>query len=382
MAGVSPLRRRALVALAAIALALLLALALVRWPVPDVLASSVDAEPTHRGHPASVAEGWTLVEGWPRLSAGMHVGAGSGVAVDGEGHVWLLHRAGQPFTNATPIQHPTVLRLHPDTGEVERAWGGGMFLSPHGLAIDREGMLWVTDVMANTVHRFTPDGRELLRVGRPYSRMQALCVEVRTVLPHLPCPLADDQFARPTDVAVAPDGSFHVADGYRNARVARFDASGRFIDAWGSLGNADDELYLPHGIAMDARGRLLVADRRNARVQVRGSDGRVLAQWRPAGMGRPFGVTVGPAGEVFVADGGDMLDMPGTTPRSQAVRLSADGHVEARWGWHGEALPQGLVAHDIAVGRDGSLYLATLDAQAIYKLVPARSGGAAASRLD
>jgi streptogramin lyase len=358
--------------------ALLVALALARWPAPNVVAPAPAGAPS-AGEQAAAP--WQHDQHWPRLPPGLRVGAGSGVAVDAAGHVWLLHRAGRPFTNDTPIEDPTVLRLHPVTGEVERAWGGGRFLSPHGLAIDHDGMLWITDVMANTVHRFTQDGREQLRVGRPHSALQAACVAVRTRLPNLPCALGDDQFARPTDVAVAPDGTFHVADGYRNSRVARFDASGRFLDAWGSLGNAEDELFLPHGIAMDGQGRLLVADRRNARVQVRDQAGRVLAQWQPAGMGRPFGVSVGPGGEVFVADGGDALDMPEATPRipprSQAVRLSANGRMEARWGWHGDALPAGLLAHDIAVGHDGSLYIATLDARAIHRLVPVPAGAGA-----
>lgn len=347
--------------------AVLLALAFARWPAPRVASSAI--EPViARPRSASASGDWVLVGDWPRIPDTMRVGAGSGVAIDRMGHVWLLHRAGRPFTNTVPIAEPTVLRLHPETGAVEQAWGERLFLSPHGLTIDDEGTLWITDVMANTVRRFSPEGRELLRLGRAHTRAQALCVDVRTVLHHLPCRLDDDQFARPTDVAVAHDGAIFVADGYRNSRIAHFDAQGRFVAAWGQIGNGDNDLFLPHGIAMDVHGRLFVADRRNARLQVRARDGRVLAQWRPAGIGRPFGVTVGRMGDLWVADGGDALDVPDAAPRGQAVQLSTNGHVKARWRWPAEALPNGLVMHDIAVGLDGSVYVATLDARAIYKL--------------
>ena len=73
-------------------------------------------------------------------------------------------------------------------------------------------------------------------------------------------------FNRPTDAAVASDGSFYVSDGYENSRVMKFAADGTFVLTWGTKGKGPAQFDLPHGIALDAAGRVFVVDRQNGRV--------------------------------------------------------------------------------------------------------------------
>jgi peptidylamidoglycolate lyase len=141
--------------------------------------------------------------------------------------------------------------------------------------------------------KFTADGRLLLVLGEAG------------------VPGDDAQhFNMPTDVAVAEDGTFFVSDGYGNARVLKFAADGTLVLTWGSHGAGPGEFDLPHGIAIDKRGRVLVADRSNARVQVFDSSGKFLDQWRSEDLGRPYAAAAGAEDRVFIADGGDQPETP------------------------------------------------------------------------
>ena len=346
--------------------ALILLLALSRWPAPSIQTDRGVAPlgPTAATH--------TAVESWPRYPAATPVGTGTGVAVDSQGFIWLLHRAGRTFTNDELIDTPTLLRIDPASGVVVLSTGADLFASPHGLAIDGQDNLWVTDVSLNKVFKLSAEGTVLMTLGRDHSSFIAACIELRTVLVNLPCPLQDDHFARPTDVAVAGDGTVFVSDGYRNARIARFDAQGRYLGSWGQLGNGASDLFLPHGLAIDRAGSLYVADRRNARLQIRSTSGAVVANLQGNGVGRPFGVDLMPDGSIVLADGGDVLDDPSASPRSQLVTIDENGKPRPGWGRYGSDAADDFVAHDVAVARDGSIYLAVLDRQALYKLVPAK----------
>lgn len=313
---------------------------------------------------------YRLVPDWPQFPTAAQVGVGAGVTVDNEGHVFFLHRAGHSFFNTTVITRPLVLELDPLTGTVLSSWGSDLFQSPHGLAIDQDNNVWITDVMLNKVFKFSPEGTLLLEVGDAYPVGLEPCWQVREFLTRLPCTRNPYHFARPTDVAVAADGSFFVSDGYRNARIAHFAADGTFLAEWGQLGDELGELYLPHGLALSQDSTLLVADRRNARLQLFATTGTALDEWRTTGLGRPFGVEVGPDGLIYTVDGGDDLDVAGARPRSQVVVLDSQGNIVTRWGWYDEASGSGVTAHDVAVGPDGAVYVATLNGQWLYKFVP------------
>lgn len=221
---------------------------------------------------------------------------------------------------------------------------------PHGLTIDREDNVWLTDVGLYQVFKFTHDGKLLLTLGERAKP-------------------GDDRshFNLPTDVAVLADGSFYVSDGYKNARVVKFAADGRYEFEWGGKGDAPGKFNLPHGIAVDSHGRVIVCDRTNSRLQVFDARGKFLTQWKGAHIGRPYGVAVGTDDHVFSVDGGDPTAEP--AERGKVVELDAEGRVLDTFGSPGKGPGQFQLGHDIAVGPDGAVYVAEGSGKRVQKFV-------------
>ena len=306
--------------------------------------------------PASAADDgdaarYRVIHGWPALPDGEVLDIVAGIGADSRGDVLVFHRAGRSWPSSdvldtAPIVSAPVVRFDGRTGTVIDRWGAGVFAMPHGLAVDREDNVWVTDVALQQVYKFTRDGRRLL-----------LTVGERGV-----AGTDSAHFDRPTDVAVRADGDFYVSDGYRNSRVVQFAPDGHFVRAWGTKGSGPSQFDLPHGIALDARGRVYVADRGNARVEIFDSTGHYLAEWKGPAYGRPFDVAVAQDGTVFIADGGDIPDSP--PDRSAVVIVAPDGTVRGRFGRFGYHDGEFFRAHDLAVGPDGAVYVGDAGARA------------------
>ena len=267
-------------------------------PKPSVLLATLVFGCSHAG-PAPPAAGtpgtlesatWDLVPDWPRIPPELVLVDVSDVALDSRGHVLLLHRAGRVFNNegladTTTLKEPVIVELDAASGRVVRTFGAGSFLIPHSLTVDRQDNLWITDVGRQQVVKLSHEGTPLLTVGE----WRVAGVDGR-------------HFDLPTDIVVADDGSFHVSDGYRNSRVAHFDAAGRYLGEWGTPGSGPGQFQVPHGLARDGRGNFYVADRQNFRLQVFDSSGRFLRQWPAApDSGRVFDVAVSASGVVYLA---------------------------------------------------------------------------------
>lgn len=288
---------------------------------------------------------YQVVHGWPQYPEGFATREVGGVGVDSHGHVFVFHRGHRP-----------ILCLDGETGRILASWGDGMIASAHGLAVDAQDNVWVTDIGRHQVIKFSHDGELLMTVGAK----------------DVP---GDDarHFNRPTDVAVAPNGDFWVADGYGNSRVVRFTARGEYVTQWGRKGDKPGEFDTPHGITLDKQGRLYVADRGNARIQVFDGNGKLLAVWKSEELGRPWGVEVGPDGYLYVADGGDIHLEPGPYERNRALKLDLDGRIVAKWGSFGSYDGQFYWAHDIAVGPKGEVYVGDVWwGMRVQKFVPRR----------
>jgi peptidylamidoglycolate lyase len=299
-----------------------------------ILTATSEAESIDEG-------GYAVVHGWPELPSGRSLGQATGVAVDSHNHVFVFHRAGREWSDpfpAEPIGVPTVIVFDGETGEMITEWGGNMFVMPHGLSIDVKNNVWLTDVGRHQIFKLSHDGELLLTLG-----------EDRV-------PGADNMhFNLPTDVAVLDDGGFFVSDGYENTRVIKFSSEGRFQFQWGEKGSQEGQFDLPHGIAVDGKGRVYVADRSNSRVQVFDREGSFLSQWQSPEVGRPYSVAIGPDKKAYVIDGGDQPIEP--PDRSRALKLTLNGEVEATFGRYGNYDGQFQLGHDIAVGKDGAVYV-------------------------
>jgi peptidylamidoglycolate lyase len=312
-------------------------------------------------HAAGATRGaYQVVHGWPVLPPGEILGGVTGLGVDSHDNVFAFHRAGREWPASgelatTPIARPTVALFDGRTGVLITQWGANRFAMPHGLTVDRDDNVWLTDVALQQVYKFSHDGTLLLTLGARGAAGED-----------------SSHFNRPTDVGVAPDGSFYVSDGYLNARVLKFASDGRFLFQWGTEGRGPGQFDLPHALALDAAGRVYVADRSNARVQIFDADGHYLTEWKGAALGRPYDVAFGSDGTAFVVDGGDQPDSP--PDRSGVAVVRPDGSVIQRFGRFGNYDGQFALAHAIAVANDGSVYVGDITGRRVQKFVRGGKG--------
>nr|XP_006818341.1 PREDICTED: peptidyl-glycine alpha-amidating monooxygenase B-like [Saccoglossus kowalevskii] len=162
-----------------------------------------------------------------------------------------------------PIPENVILTLDSRTGAIMESWGADKFYLPHGITIDHEDNIWLTDVAMHQVFKYSNTLQLLLTLG------------VRFV------PGGDDKhFCSPTDVAVSRDGNFFVSDGYCNSRILQFNQMGDLIGKiYGQTPGlpAPHVFKVPHSLSLDAdHNRLFVADRENGRVIVFNSDSKTF----------------------------------------------------------------------------------------------------------
>jgi len=299
-------------------------------------------------------EPYAVVHGWPELPAGFVLGQVSGVAVDSHNHVFVFHRAENSWaTDKTHvIASPTILCFDGASGKLLSSWGQNRFVEPHGLRVDRHDNVWVTDRALQQVLEFSHDGKLLLTIGTE-----------RTA------GVDATHFNLPADIAFGADGSFYVADGYGNNRVAKFSPDGKFLLDWGKKGTEPGEFNLPHSVAVDAQGLVYVADRSNARIQVFDGNGKFLKLWKSDELGRPWSLTIGPDNLLYVVDGGDLKPAP--PDRGQILKLDLTGKILAKWGRFGNYDGQIYWGHDLAVGKDGAVYVGDVyHGMRVQKFVP------------
>lgn len=292
--------------------------------------------------PSPSGEPYRLVPNWPKLPDGMMIGQVSGIGVDSHGVVFVFHRADRVWTGEDFgldfIHSPTVFVLDDETGSLIESWGAGMFVIPHGLTIDHEDNLWLTDVGLHQVFKFDSAGNLLMVLGERGVKGKD-----------------DSHFDQPTDVAVAPDGSFYVSDGYGNSRISKFSPAGEFLTSWGAAGSGPGQFDTPHSIALDPSGNIYVADRGNARLQIFDANGNFLDEWKSPLLGRPWAVRIDAGGNVYIVDGGDQSVF--WPDRARIQKLDPEGNMLASFGSYGNEPGQFIWPHAIGLGQDGTLYI-------------------------
>jgi len=305
-------------------------------------------------HGAATTARYEEVKGWPRLPATVQLGEVAGVAVDTAGNVLVFHRPGRGFDPAAPtkLADPTVLEIDATTGALRNAWGAETFIVPHGITVDSANNVFLTDVGLQQVFKFTHDGRLLLTVGEP--RVGAWDAT---------------HFNQPTDIQIRADGTFYVSDGYVNSRVAIFDPKGRWMREWGRKGSGPGEFSNPHGITfVPGTTDVLVADRENSRLQLFDAEGAFKRQW--AGVkdaqttGRVFAVAADPQGNFYVGIRRADYD----TQHTGVLKLDRNWNIVASIGFGQPNGPVFNAVHDLAVGRDGSIYVAETRTKRVVKL--------------
>ena len=271
-----------------------------------------------------------------------------------------LQRGSGSFNSKTKIPEDTLLIFDGKKHELINSWGKDIFLAPHGLAVDSENNVWITDTELNKVFKFTMEGKLLKEFGEDYSFWLEPALRIRNKLPKFPTFINEKTFAKPTDIVNFEDGSFCVSDGYRNSRIAMFDKNGNLLWERNKLGSKEGEFNLPHGISKDNENNIYVADRSNGRIQIFNKKGEFTTEWNPPELSKPFGVEV-KNDLVYVADGGDFLYGNTQSPTSQIIIFNKKGEIIDRFGSWGSNEGQLEVPHDITVDDDGNIYVADLN---------------------
>jgi sugar lactone lactonase YvrE len=260
-----------------------------------LLAGSTQAVAQETGNPIT-GEGIpnpapNVIANWGELPDGREWGSTAGIDIDPiDGHIWAYERCGaSSFGGGVPVNcdnNPVdpIFKFDRNTGEVLANFGGGIMVTPHGIHVDADGNVWVTDFVGNAegtkghqVHKFSPEGELLMSLGTPGKAGKG-----------------PNQFNQPNDVITGPDGSIYVSDGHdgqsmisgelmeqgraagRTARIIKFAPDGTRIKEWGQIGVRHGEFRTPHALAFDSKGRLWIADRGNHRIEIYDQDGNYL----------------------------------------------------------------------------------------------------------
>jgi len=294
------------------------------------------------------------VKDWPKLPANIQLGEVAGVAVDRNGHVLIFHRPGRGFDPkaTTKLTEPTVLEIDPISGKLLNSWGANMFLVPHGISVDAQNNIFLTDVGLQQVFKFTHDGKLIFALGEPTVGAWDAT-----------------HFNQPTDIAIRPDGSFYVSDGYINSRVALFDRNGKWLKEWGSKGAGEGQFSNPHGLLLIPHSTdVLVADRENSRLQLFDRDGHFKRQWTGVKdaqtTGRIFAVDADREGNLYLGIRRADYDHEHTG----ILKLDPNWNIIATIGFNHPGDPVFDAVHDIAVAPDGSIYIAETRTKRVVKL--------------
>jgi DNA-binding beta-propeller fold protein YncE len=269
------------------------------------------------------------------LPAGQKLGAPSSVALVGGSHLLVFNRG----------DHPLV-ELDRD-GAFVRSFGEGLYTRPHGMRVDPQGNIWTTDVAGHTVAKMSPRGEVLAVLG---TKGQAGEWKDGATVGLL---------NEPTDLAFGPSGDVFVLQGHGRAdgRVLRFDGNGKLVASWGGKGSAPGQFDIAHSIVVDSRQMVYVADRQNRRVQIFDVNGAYIKEWKFAGL--PCGLFIAPDGQMYLVSG----------YAGQILKLDADGHAVAATGRPGKGLGEFGEAHYLTIGPKGEIFVADTVNAVLHKFV-------------
>jgi DNA-binding beta-propeller fold protein YncE len=326
-------------------------------------------QPVNSGaNPYRVIRDWAQIEGRPW-------GGSNGVAIDRDGRsVWATDRCSPGTTPGCLGTKANPVHKFDESGKEIRSFGGGMFVWPHGIHVDREGDVWVTDARApsaddlkkfaaeqdkgSVVVKFSPEGRVLMTLGKPGVRGNP------------PEALTD-----PTDVVTDPkNGDVYVAESHTDVtdphlvgRISVFDKKGKFLRTVGRTGTGPGEFRTPHALELDSKGRLIVADRHNHRIQILTHEGTWLREYDD--FGRVSGLAIDKNDVIYAADSESTEKVHPGWLRGIRIGSLTDGKVTMFIPAHKTDSPDGAMGEGIAIDVAGNLYTAEAQLRGVTKYV-------------
>jgi sugar lactone lactonase YvrE len=309
-------------------------------------------------------------DNWFKLPDGRKWGSTAGVAIAPDGKsIWAIDRCGG---NACVGSKLNPIMKFDANGNLVAQWGAGQFAFPHGIHVDAQENVWVTDAvlegergrgalamgLGQTVKKFDKTGKLLMTLGTPgVSGKDAT------------------HFNAPSDVVTAPNGDIFVADGHANGtneRIVKFDKNGKYIKEWGHPGSGPGAFSTTHGIEIDARGRIFVANRDNNRIDIFDQDGKLLDSWEQ--FSRPAGIGFNQAGTMVVCDSesGSASESHQDWTRGIRVGTVADGKVQYLIPDPAKDVKGTSAAEGCAIDKDGIIYGAEVGPKRMMRYVMKR----------
>jgi hypothetical protein len=324
-----------------------------------------------------------------------YLGEVAGVATNSKGHIFVYTRTGSTNvtlgTNRVFVRGSSRLFEYDQNGKFVREIGQGLygFVFAHAVRVDPQDNIWVVDEGSNMVIKFDPEGRVVMTMGRKPEAISVPSAEPEPAAPagrggagrgEVAMPacvgVPGDNFNRPTDVAWDAAGNIFVADGYANARVAKFDKNGKFIKCWGQPGSGPGQFNVVHSIAIDAQNNVHVADRQNRRIQVFDDDGNFKTQYLNVGAPWTLCITPGPHQYLYTSNS----NYPNTLDDGEIYKMELDGTIVGKFGRAGHLLKEFGSAHEIDCRSENQLYVGEVTNWRVQKLTLKPTAAETASR--
>jgi streptogramin lyase len=326
---------------------------------------------------------YRTIEGWAKLPEGRSWGSTSAVDIDRDGRsIWVAERCGANTclnrSTGELSSLPTILKFDAN-GAVVTSFGAGMLIFPHGIHVDGDGNIWITDGQDNApaqagvataaaertgpapgatkghqVFKFSPDGKLLMTLGKPGGAA------------------APDYFYQPNDIVTAPNGVIFVSEGHggANARILKFTKDGKLSKVIGKKGTGPVEFDQPHALAFDSKGRLFVGDRSNNRIQILDQEGRFIEEWKQ--FSRPSGIYIDKNDVIYVADSeSGSVGNGRSRAEKRGIRVGriSDGKVSAFIPDPVEVATNTSAAEGVAADAAGNIYGAEVGSKSLKKYV-------------
>lgn len=267
------------------------------------------------------------------LPVGVSFGEVSGVAQNSKGHIFVFNRGPHPLLEFDA------------KGNFVKYIAQGLIQTAHGIRIDAQDNIWLTDVASHLVLKLNHQGNIEMVLGKnntagewDNSRQMAL-------------------FNKPSDVCIGSNGDIFVTDGYGNSRIVKFSKDGKFLKAWGTKGTGESQFNIPHAIVADAKGLLYVADRENKRIQLFDQQGKFITMWTH--VGSPYGLFLTKNQEIFMSDG----------VADRIVKLDLTGKILGTYGSPGKAAGQFGLPHSLTVTTSGAILVAEVVNWRVQQLI-------------
>jgi sugar lactone lactonase YvrE len=325
------------------------------------------------------------------LPDGRTWGSTSAVEIGKDGRsIWVAERCGVNSCVTDPTtgkMSPLDPILHYDaSGKLIKSFGAGLLVGPHGIFVDRDGNVWVTDYQDNApraargtggaagaagqgrrgtapagplpgatvghlVYKFSPDGKVLMTLGKPGGGVEP------------------DFFFQPNDVLVTRSGEIFVSCGHGQGKseILKFSKDGKLIKRWGQTGTGPGEFDQPHALAMDSKGRLFIGDRNNNRIQIFDQDGKYLEEWKQ--FSRPSGIYIDKRDTIYVADSESESVSRNHDGWKRGIRIGSakDGSVKSFIPDPVDKAPSTSAAEGVAADSQGNVYGAEVGPRRLMK---------------